>query len=462
MPGARIVALLLLIASMLGSCVADPQQATWPQPPADRPVVELTFRLADDLASASGSERVTFTPDAQVCELVFRAWPNKPATARSGNRLTVESVAVGGAALPLEVQAAGAPHGVPGTLVIATLPACVPAGRPVTADLAFALRLGDRTDERVGRSPERRVAWLGSAYPMLAWNRGVGWTRDPAVDVVGESATSEAFRLRSLTVEAPDGDRVAGMGEPGATRPGSREGTTAHTFSSEVVRDVSVVVGRIDLHTGTAGDAQLTVALPSGARASAQVWRDQVARHLDELSRLLGPVPATHVWITVLPDVSEGVEFGESVQIADIDPASPRQRWLVAHELAHLWFYGLVGNNQAQHPWLDESFATWAQQVVSPADTTDDVGDGPVGGSMQHWAQVPDPDSAYVASVYALGGQTLLEGRNAVGAQSFDAAIRGYLHRNAWRIATPADLSAALTPVPDAAGHLEEAGAFRD
>lgn len=462
MPGARIIALMLLIASMLGSCVADPQQVTWPQPPADRPVVDLAFAMADDLASATGTERVTFTPDAQICELVFRAWPNKPATARTGNRLTVESVAVGGIRLPLEVQAAGAPAGVPGTLVEATLPACVPPGRAITADLTFSLRLGDRTDERVGLSPQRRVAWMGSAYPMLAWSRGVGWTRDSAVDVVGESATSEAFQLRSLTVEAPDADRVAGMGEPGATRPGSRAGTNAHTFSSEVVRDVSVVVGRIDLHTSAVGDTRLTVALPADARASAQVWRDQVARQLDELSRLLGPVPAKHVWITVLPHVSEGVEFGEAVQIADIDPASPRNRWLVAHELAHLWFYGLVGNNQAQHPWLDESFATWAQQVVSPADTTDDVGDGPVGGSMQHWAKAPDPDAAYVASVYALGGRTLLDGRDAVGAQTFDAAIRGYLRGNAWRIATPADLSAALTPVPDAAGDLREAGAFRD
>lgn len=458
MSGPRIVALLLLIAWLLGSCAGGSQQSAWPEPPADRPTVDLAFRMADDLASATGTQRVTFTPDRQVCELVFRAWPNKPATARTGNRLTVESIAVDGAALTLDVQSAGAPAGVPGTLIEAKLPTCVPAGEEVSADLAFSLRLGAGTDERVGYSPQRRVAWLGSAYPMLAWTRGEGWVRDPAVDVVGESATSEAFQLSSLTVEAPDGDAVAGMGEPGATRSGSRAGTTAHTFSSEVVRDVSVTVGRIDLNTASAGGTQVTVALPPGSRASAQAWQEQVRAHVDELSGLLGPVPTRHLWISVLPDVSEGVEFGEAVQFADIDPAAGRDRWLIAHELAHLWFYAMVGNNQARHPWLDEALSTWAQQVVSPAATTQDVGDGPIGGSMSYWARQPDSSSAYVASVYALGGQTLLNGREEVGTDAFDGAIRTYLRANAWQIATPADLAAALTPVPDAVAMLREAG----
>src|SRR3546814_13755307 len=30
------------------------------------------------------------------------------------------------------------------------------------------------------------------------------------------------------------------------------------------------------------------------------------------------------------------------------------------HEVAHMWFYGLVGNVQGRDPWLDEGLATWA------------------------------------------------------------------------------------------------------
>ena len=33
---------------------------------------------------------------------------------------------------------------------------------------------------------------------------------------------------------------------------------------------------------------------------------------------------------------------------------------VVAHEIAHQWWYGLVGNDQFEDPWIDEGFAQWS------------------------------------------------------------------------------------------------------
>lgn len=33
---------------------------------------------------------------------------------------------------------------------------------------------------------------------------------------------------------------------------------------------------------------------------------------------------------------------------------------VIAHEVAHQWWYGLVGNDQINEPWLDEGLATWS------------------------------------------------------------------------------------------------------
>lgn len=33
---------------------------------------------------------------------------------------------------------------------------------------------------------------------------------------------------------------------------------------------------------------------------------------------------------------------------------------VIRHETAHQWFYGLLGNDQLNEPWLDEAFAEWA------------------------------------------------------------------------------------------------------
>ena len=37
---------------------------------------------------------------------------------------------------------------------------------------------------------------------------------------------------------------------------------------------------------------------------------------------------------------------------------------MLVHEVAHMWFYGMVGNSQFRDPWLDEAFASWAESVV--------------------------------------------------------------------------------------------------
>src|SRR3954468_16718301 len=59
----------------------------WP----DRPVVDLRFEVAPARATVAGGEVVEFTPDLDTCELVFRSWPNKPATSRAGSSLTVSN-----------------------------------------------------------------------------------------------------------------------------------------------------------------------------------------------------------------------------------------------------------------------------------------------------------------------------------------------------------------------------------
>src|SRR4051794_8224544 len=108
-PGVGAMALmgmLVVVALICGSCTsgqpdtapspsaaapsAEPSAQPWP----DRPVVSLAFDVAADLESATGQEHLDFSPDLKTCELVFRAWPNKPATSRAGNSLVVDRATV--------------------------------------------------------------------------------------------------------------------------------------------------------------------------------------------------------------------------------------------------------------------------------------------------------------------------------------------------------------------------------
>lgn len=464
------MAATVLVAAALAACTSpvklgENRSPAWGEAATARPVVDLEFTMADDLASASGHERVVFTPDLQVCELVFRDWPNKPATAERGNSLEVVSAKVNGAAVEPVVQAAGAPPSAPGTLVELPLPACSPAGTPVTAELDFRLTLGPRTDERVGVARDGTLAWFGTAYPLLAWENGRGWARDEAVRVTGETATSEVFDLASLRVTAPSRYAVLGTGElVGSDRGfGSR---TTHEFRAPAVRDVTVTVGELSLVERRVGDTVIHVGGPAAALdRPLDQWADAVADSVKRVSDYLGPVPYHHLWVSVIPDQTEGIEFPGAIQLGNLD--LDRDRWLITHEVAHQWFYGLVGNNQALHPWMDESFASFVQQVVDdprmdpePTNASSRRASSQVGGAMADWDGSRRGSDRYVSAVYGAGADMLINARRDAGPQAFDQAMRAYLHDNANRIATPADVEHAFAHLPKAIERMKAAGAL--
>ncbi|WP_433505838.1 M1 family aminopeptidase [Pseudonocardia halophobica] len=453
----RAVGLGVLLVMLLAGCTASVPDGPgdWPAPPADRPVVDVAFDMAPDLASATGTETVRFTPDRQVCELVFRNWPNKPTAARDGSALEITGARVGDTALAPQI----APDP---TLVTLPLPACVPAGTAITADLTFRLTLGKDSGERVGYSPATGTAWFGTAFPLLAWVRGEGWVRDAAVDLYGEAATSEDAAL-TLSVTAADGQEVVATGTATGTA-SPAPGHVTHRFTAEAVRDAAVSVGAYAVTTREVRGVRVHVATPrSGSRATGDEWIDELDLALERHGTLLGAYPYTDLTATIVPTQTDGVEFPMALQFADDRRAEIPG--LVAHELAHQWFYSLVGNDQARDPWLDEAFATWAQALATGQEDRYRLDRiprglrGRTGEPMEYWARTGD-FTRYVRGVYDQGAAALLEARRHAGADRFDAAVRAYLQDNAHRVAGPADAATAFRDVPEALEALRDAGAL--
>ncbi|MFC5137795.1 M1 family aminopeptidase [Actinomycetospora rhizophila] len=447
----RALLLGLAVLLALAGCATPPAQAApWPE----RPSVDLSYDLAPDLSGATGRESVTFTPDRRICELVFRAWPNAPSPASEGNALSVTDAAVDGRPTAPVVR----PGGGAGTLVELPLASCVEAGTPVRAELGFALRLGRDADERLGTSAG--TAWFGSGFPMLAWVRGQGWVRDDAVRIPGETAVSEEFRLDALRVTAAEGAAVSGVGRAEGTAPGPRPGTTTHTFRADGVRDVSVAVGAYEvLEREVAGGTRLHLFTPvAGTRVPPQRWADEIDASLGRLEDLLGPMPQPDLWVAIAPSQSSGIEYPGALQFGDTAP--DELRGLVAHELAHQWFYGLVGNDQGRDPWLDEAFTTYAQARVTGTEESyvvdedrDDLGD-----PMSAWAE--RGFGPYNTGVYVQGAAVLLAARERAGADRFDDALRAYVAANAHGVATPDDVARAFADLPAVTDALTRAGAL--
>jgi hypothetical protein len=417
-------------------------------PDPARPVVGLDFRLDDDLRTVTGTETVVLTPDLPTDELVFRLVPNGPEPAAAGNRLVVDAVRGD------DVDRSGyedARAEEPGGLFVVRLADELAAGEATEVALDFTLTLGEGGFERVGAADG--VSWWASGAPLLAWGPGVGWARDPFVDLPGETATSPVADT-TVRVSAPQALTVLMTGdqaEPSAPLDGRRTWTSVEP----VARDVSVAVGEFTTaHATSAGGVEVTTGVLPGADVAARELTEWTLAAIDDLQARFGPFPYATLTVPLLPDEGGGIEYPSSILLAGAD------RLVLLHEVAHMWFYGMVGDSQFRDPWLDEAFATYAESVAFPV-STDAVArvlgtPGEVGAPMGEF----DSAAGYFSRVYGKGGAALLAAREAAGAEPFDAALRCYVEANAWAIATPDDVAAALADLPAALDVLTEAGAL--
>jgi len=427
---------------VIEECPSDPVA-----PAADRPVIALEFSLAENLRIVTGTESVIFTPDLATDELVFRLVPNSPASAPFGNRLTVTDVS-GKQVQDFGYESADAYPTTEGGLLVVELRDEIAAGDSVEVSLDFELELGDGTFDRFGTADG--LSWWASGFPLLSWEPGVGWSRDPLVTLLGETATSQAADT-TITVEAPEELEVLMTGAQG--RPESAgDGRRVWRSAERAARDVSVAAGRFDTADASSGDTEITVGVLPDADADAEELAQEASSLIADFETFFGPFPYDTLSIPVLPDFGGGIEYPSSILLASLAPV------VLAHEIAHMWFYGMIGNSQSRDPWLDESFASYAQVLAGiPEPDPSPLGiPGDIGDSM---SEFPDTDE-YFEVVYGKGGAALTAARAAAGPDDFDAALRCYINAQAWQIAVPDDVVTALADLPEAIQILDEAGAF--
>jgi hypothetical protein len=418
------------------------------EPDPDRPVVELDLRLDDDLRTVTGTETVGFTPDLPTDELVFRLVPNGPGPAAAGNRLVVDA-ARGDDVAGSGYEDAGADG--PGGLFVVRLDEELPAGEATEVALDFTLTLGEGDFERVGAADG--VSWWASGAPLLAWQPGVGWAHDPFVDLPGETATSPVADT-TVRVSAPEALTVLMTGDQAAPS-APQDGRRTWTSVEPVARDVSVAVGEFDTASATGGSGvEVTTGVLPGADVPARELTTWTLTAIDQLEARFGPFPYATLTVPLLPVRGGGIEYPSSILLAGAD------RLVLLHEVAHMWFYGMVGDSQFRDPWLDEAFATYAESVAFPV--SEDAAARALGTPGEVGAAMDQFDSAagYVRRVYGKGGAALVIAREAAGAEAFDAALRCYVDANAWTIATPDDVARALQDLPAALDVLTEAGAL--
>lgn len=155
-----------------------------------------------------------------------------------------------------------------------------------------------------------------------------------------------------------------------------------------------------------------------------------------------------------------GVEYPGLIIISDDLYYSPGEvlfEEILSHETAHQWFYGVVGNDVIDVPWLDEALATYSSGIFFE----ETYGEGFFRAKVREWQiiyeqarrrgiQTPITGSlsdfpngqGYTAIVYYGGALFHQAVREEIGDEAFFASLQQYYQDFKYKIATTDELLA--------------------
>jgi hypothetical protein len=303
--------------------------------------------------------------------------------------------------------------------------------------------------------------WYPALVPYIDDEGWYTWLYHPVGD-----PTVYPLADYTLTVQADDGVIVAGSGPvtgasadlPGLQADGSwrfqiEQGRGIAFLASD---EYEVAVGDVSgvpvysyylAEHGEAGLAALQIA----------------AESIDLFERLYGDYP--YPTLTVAENgFFGGMEYSGLISVTDYayltyygQPSSVLHL-LVPHETAHQWWYGAVGNDQANEPWLDESLAFYSELLYFEHLHPELSGwwwntrvfshdlYGPVDATIYSYAASDD----FIPSMYGQAAQFVHELRSLMGDEAFFAFLRDYYQANRWQLATADDYFAAVRRHTDA------------
>ncbi|NJN96877.1 MAG: M1 family metallopeptidase [Anaerolineales bacterium] len=225
---------------------------------------------------------------------------------------------------------------------------------------------------------------------------------------------------------------------------------------------MTVIAGPFQAVSESAAGATVTSYYLPGHEAAARLVLAHATASLRLYSDTFGLYPYTELDVVEAPLNFRGMEYsglaliGEDLYQGDqpeTAAGSTRSRlaFLVAHEVAHQWWYGVVGNNPYQSPWLDEGMAEYsafeyyrsvfgeseAQRLMTarwliPFDSAAGVIDGIVDRPAADF----NPAS-YELLVYAKAALFFNALREQLGDAKYRQVMQTYYLENRYKIVTP-------------------------
>jgi hypothetical protein len=372
----------------------------------------------------------------------------------------------------MKVNGQGAPfsYTASGTAIHVSVPPSVAeAGDPLTIGMQWTLSPSTWPADRytlLGAS--EGILSLPLSYPMPAIRDDYvpgGWHLE-----LGEAHGDAAFgetALYDVTVTVPEGYVAVTTGSLVAVEDSTS--TLEATENGRPWKDWRFVAGPVrEFALFVSDQYRLAEANADGVRIhswhlagdenSGRAAAEYTAAALRVYNALFGPYPYAELDVVAGPITYRGMEYpglfelGIELYRDKVDEMEFR----IAHEVAHQWWYALVGNDPVNHPWLDEGLAEYATYFYRQRTSGQEVADRLVSSRWQsayEYAQntgldavVAQPASAFQGNyeIIVYGKAALFHHalRELMGQEQYLALLRRYGEAYRFQVAEPEEFLA--------------------
>jgi hypothetical protein len=403
---------------------------------------QLEFELAADLLHADCKENIRYTNTEEVSlnEIRLRLFPNI-----LGGEMLVSNLLVDDNSITPE-------YSLNNSLLTIPLASALESGQSVRLSMDFSVTVPDTVDLNYGvLAYDEGVLTLAHAYPMVAVYDDEGWNAE--IPPQSGDVTYADISFFTVKVTAPKDLTLVGVGrETGRRVEGEQQ---IVSYAAGPVRDYYLVASDdYEVVSTQVGGTTVNFYAPADLGSGAEAGMNVAARAIEDYNARYGLFPYSELDLVTTPTLALGIEYPGMIAITNriVDPNHNYLESVVAHEVGHQWFYNLVGNDQLDDPWLDESLT----QFVTLQYFEDEYGpqgyQGFRSSLTDRWERVknqPIPvglpvadysGTEYSAIIYGRGALFFEALREQMGLEAFDTFMREYVSTYTWGIATPEGL----------------------
>jgi hypothetical protein len=401
---------------------------------------KVDIEISEDLSLVEGQLEVQYTnrePQA-LDEIYFRLFPNI-----LGGETGVERVQIGDEAVPTSMDESG-------SILRLSLGDPLQPGQALVASMNFRVDVPTHLDRNYGvLAVSEGVLALAHFYPMIPAYDDEGWNVEippPYGDVVYADAS---FFLVSVT--APDELTIVASGE--LVQHVANAGLQQVLFAAGPARDFYLVASEdLAKQTGQFGETRVNSYGPTAFPEASQRVLRYAAQAAATFNELYARYPYRELDLVATPTLALGIEYPGALAIAQrmYDPETMEYpesvlESTVAHEVAHQWFYGMVGNDQLDEPWLDEALAQYLTLVYFRRVRGEAAAAGFHASFIERWERVDRadipiglpvssyPGTEYGAIVYGRGPLFMEALAKAMDDEDLTRFLNAYLSAYKWQ-----------------------------